>query len=336
MARAPTMEPLHRTLGLTDEEYEQVRAALGRDPNRTELAMYSVMWSEHCSYKSSKIHLKALPTEGPRVLVGPGEDAGVVDLGDGLAAVFKIESHSHPSAIEPYQGAATGVGGIIRDVLSMGARPVALFDPLRFGPLTQARNRMLFAGVVAGIGGYGNCVGVPTVGGEIAFADCHSANPTVNVMCVGVARSDRLMRSRAEGDGNLLVLIGSPTGRDGIGGVSVLASRTLEEDAEASRPSVQIGDPFTEKLLIECCLELVEAGLIEGLQDLGGAGMTCAISESTARAEMGADIDLGSVPLRQAGMEPFEILTSESQERMLAVGPPEHPDPVSAGCEKWG
>jgi phosphoribosylformylglycinamidine synthase subunit PurL len=330
------MEPLHRALGLTDEEYEKVRATLGREPNRTELAMFSVMWSEHCSYKSSKIHLRNLPTEGPAVLVGPGEDAGVVDLGDGLAAVFKMESHSHPSAIEPYQGAATGVGGIVRDVLSMGARPMALMDPLRFGPLTEPRNRLLFAGVVAGIGGYGNCIGVPTVGGEVGFADCHSANPTVNVMCVGLAPTDRLLRSRAEGEGNLLVLIGSRTGRDGIGGVSVLASRTLEDDAETSRPSVQIGDPFTEKLLMECCLELVEAGLLEGLQDLGGAGMTCAVSESAARAGMGADVDLAAVPLRQEGMEPFEILTSESQERMLAVVRPDNLEAVTAVCEKWG
>jgi phosphoribosylformylglycinamidine synthase subunit PurL len=336
MAQAPPTEPLHRALGLTDEEYDRVCSTLGREPNRAELAMYSVMWSEHCSYKSSKIHLRTLPTEGPAVLVGPGEDAGVVDLGDGLAAVFKLESHSHPSAVEPYQGAATGVGGIVRDVLSMGARPVALLDPLRFGPLTEPRNRMLFSGVVAGIGGYGNCIGVPTVGGEVGFAECHSANPTVNVMCVGLARADRLMRSRAEGEGNLLLLIGSRTGRDGIGGVSVLASRTLEADSDASRPSVQIGDPFTGKLLIECCLELVEKGLLEGLQDLGGAGMTCAISESAARAGMGAQIDLAAVPLRQQGMEPFEILTSESQERMLAVVRPDHVDAVRAVCEKWG
>ena len=336
MALAPPLEPLHRALGLTDEEYDQVRTQLGREPNRTELAMFSVMWSEHCSYKSSKVHLKRLPTEGPAVLVGPGEDAGVVDLGDGHAAVFKMESHSHPSAIEPYQGAATGVGGIIRDILSMGARPLALLDPLRFGPLTDPRNRLLFAGVVAGIGGYGNCVGVPTVGGEVAFADCHSENPTVNVMCVGLAPKDRLLRSRAEGEGNLLVLIGSRTGRDGIGGVSVLASRTIEDDAEASRPSVQIGDPFAGKLLIECCLELIEGDLLEGLQDLGGAGMTCAVSESAARAGMGADLDLAAVPLRQHGMEPFEILTSESQERMLAVVRPDNLDRVTALCEKWG
>src|SRR4051812_9966838 len=336
MAEAPPAEPLHRALGLTDEEFDKVVETLGREPNRAELAMYSVMWSEHCSYKSSKVHLKKLPTEGPAVLVGPGEDAGVVDLGDGLAAVFKLESHSHPSAVEPYQGAATGVGGIVRDILSMGARPVALLDPLRFGPLTDQRNRWLFGGVVAGIGGYGNCIGVPTVGGEIAFADCHSANPTVNVMCVGLAPADRLMRGRAEGEGNLLVLIGGRTGRDGIGGVSVLASRTLEDDAEDSRPSVQIGDPFTEKLLIECCLELIDRGLLVGLQDLGGAGLTCAVSESTARAGMGADVDLEAIPLRQEGMEPFEILTSESQERMLAVVTPQHYDEVVAICERWG
>jgi phosphoribosylformylglycinamidine synthase subunit PurL len=336
MAQAPPTEPLHRTLGLTDEEYERVCSTLGRVPARAELAMYSVMWSEHCSYKSSKVHLQTLPTEGPAVLVGPGEDAGVVDLGDGLAAVFKLESHSHPSAVEPYQGAATGVGGIVRDVLSMGARPVALLDPLRFGPLTEPRNRMLFAGVVAGVGGYGNCIGIPTVGGEVGFSDCHSANPTVNVMCVGLAPADRLMRGRAEGEGNLLLLIGSRTGRDGIGGVSVLASRALDEDADASRPSVQIGDPFTEKLLIECCLELTEGGLLEGLQDLGGAGMTCAVSESVARAGMGAEIDLAAVPLRQQGLEPFEVLTSESQERMLAVVRPDRLDAVRAVCERWG
>jgi phosphoribosylformylglycinamidine synthase subunit PurL len=329
-------KPLHRALGLTDDEYDRVVGALGREPNRTELAMYSVMWSEHCSYKSSRVHLRRLPTEGPAVLVGPGEDAGVVDLGDGLAAVFKLESHSHPSAIEPYQGAATGVGGIVRDVLSMGARPVALLDPLRFGPLTEPANRLLFAGVVAGIGGYGNCIGVPTVGGEIAFADCHTANPTVNVMCVGLAPVDRLMRGRAEGPGNLLVLIGGRTGRDGIGGVSVLASQALDADGQDSRPSVQIADPFTEKLLIECCLELVAGGLLAGLQDLGGAGLTCAVSESAARAAAGAEIELDAVPLRQAGLEPFEILTSESQERMLAVVEPEKLASVAAICERWG
>jgi phosphoribosylformylglycinamidine synthase subunit PurL len=329
-------EPLHRALGLTDDELETIRSTLRRDPNRTELAMYAAMWSEHCSYKSSKVHLKTLPTEGDAVLVGPGEDAGVVEIGDGLAAVFKMESHSHPSAIEPYQGAATGVGGIIRDVLSMGARPVALLDPLRFGPLTEPRNRWLFGGVVAGIGGYGNCIGVPTVGGEIGFADCHTANPTVNVMCVGVAKADDLVRARAVDEGGLVVLIGARTGRDGIGGVSVLASRTLDEGAEESRPSVQIGDPFAEKLLVEACLELVRRGLLEGLQDLGGAGLTCAVSESAARAGMGVELDLDAVPLRAPDMEPFEILTSESQERMLAIVSPENLDHVRDVCETWG
>jgi phosphoribosylformylglycinamidine synthase len=330
-------QPLHRALGLTDEELDRIRATLGRAPNRSELAMYAAMWSEHCSYKSSKVHLRALPTAGPQVLVGPGQDAGAVDIGDGLAAVFKMESHSHPSAVEPYQGAATGVGGIVRDIVAMGARPVALLDPLRFGPLTEERNRFLFAGVVAGIGGYGNCIGVPTVGGEIHFAAPHSANPTVNVMCVGIARADRLVTAAHEmREGSSLVLIGAATGRDGIGGVSVLASRTIEDDAADTRPSVQIGDPFAEKLLIEACLELVEGGLLEGLQDLGGAGLTCAVSESASRAGMGAELDLDAVPLREAGLEAFEILTSESQERMLAVVDPSRLQEVHAVCAKWG
>ena len=294
------------------------------------------MWSEHCSYKSSKVWLKTLPSTGPRVLVGPGEDAGVVDLGDGLTCVFKMESHSHPSAIEPYQGAATGVGGIVRDVLSMGARPAALLDPLRFGPLSEPRNRWLFGGVVAGIGGYGNCIGVPTVGGEVKFAPAHSANPTVNVMCLGFARADALLHGRAGSPGDVLVLIGAGTGRDGIGGVSVLASATLEDDAHASRPSVQIGDPFMEKLLIEACLELRERGLLVGLKDLGGAGLTCAVSESAAAVGLGADLDLDAVPTREPGMEPFEVLTSESQERMLAIVAPERVADVLAVCAKWG
>ncbi len=308
---------------------------LGRDPSRAELAMYAVMWSEHCSYKSSKIHLRELPTEGQHILVGPGEDAGVVDLGDGLACVFKLESHSHPSAIEPYQGAATGVGGIVRDVLSMGARPVAILDPLRFGPLDDERNRWLLSGVVAGIGGYGNCIGVPNVGGEVKFASAHSANPTVNAMCVGLAPADRLIHARADA-GTILVLVGSRTGRDGIGGVSVLASATLDESSEEQRPSVQIGDPFAEKLLIEACLEMIEEGLLTGLQDLGGAGVTCAVSESAARGGTGAELDLDAMPLREAGMEAFEILTSESQERMLAIVRPENLDAVVGICEKWG
>jgi len=330
-------QSLYRALGLTDDELDRIRATLGRDPNRTELAMYAAMWSEHCSYKSSKVHLRSLPTEGPRVLVGPGQDAGAVDVGDGLAAVFKMESHSHPSSIEPYQGAATGVGGIVRDVVAMGARPVALLDPLRFGPLTEERNRYLFAGVVAGIGGYGNCIGVPTVGGEVRFAEPHSANPTVNVMCVGIASAARLVTAaRDVQEGSLMVLIGAATGRDGIGGVSVLASRTIEEDAAESRPSVQIGDPFAEKLLIETCLELVAEDLLEGLQDLGGAGLICAVSESAARAALGAELDLDAVPAREPGLEAFEILTSESQERMLAIVHPSRLDEVRSVCARWG
>jgi phosphoribosylformylglycinamidine synthase len=309
VSAAGSSEPLHRQLGLRDDELEMIRDALGRDPNRTELAMYAAMWSEHCSYKSSKVHLRTLPTEGPAVLVGPGQDAGAVDVGDGFAAVFKMESHSHPSAIEPYQGAATGVGGIVRDIVSMGARPVALLDPLMFGPLEDERNRWLLEGVVAGIGGYGNCIGVPTVGGEVRFAAPHSANPAVNVLCVG---------------------------RDGIGGVSVLASATIEEGSEGSRPSVQIGDPFAEKLLIEASLELIDQDLLEGLQDLGGAGLTCAVSESAARAGLGAVLNLDAVPLREQGMEAFEILTSESQERMLAIVHPSNLERVRAVCAKWG
>jgi phosphoribosylformylglycinamidine synthase subunit PurL len=330
-------DALHRQLGLTDDELGSIVEMLGRDPNPTELAMYAAMWSEHCSYKSSKAHLRTLPTEGPTVLVGPGEDAGAVDVGDGIAVVFKMESHSHPSAVEPYQGAATGVGGIVRDIISMGARPIALLDPLRFGPLGDERNRWLIEGVVAGIGGYGNCIGVPTVGGEVHFGDAHSANPTVNVMCVGVARTDRLVTAAREvHEGSLLVLFGAATGRDGIGGVSVLASRTLEEGSEESRPSVQIGDPFAGKLLIEASLELIERDLLEGLQDLGGAGLTCAVSESASRARLGAELDLDAVPLREPGLEPFEILTSESQERMLAIVAPARLEGVRDVCGRWG
>ncbi|HEX9123668.1 MAG TPA: phosphoribosylformylglycinamidine synthase subunit PurL [Actinomycetota bacterium] len=330
-------QPLHLALGLTDDELDRIRQTLGRDPNPNELAMYAAMWSEHCSYKSSKVHLRRLPTEGPQVLVGPGQDAGAVDIGDGLAVVFKMESHSHPSAVEPYQGAATGVGGIVRDIVAMGARPIALLDPLRFGPLTDERNRFLFSGVVAGIGGYGNCIGVPTVGGEVHFAEPHGANPTVNVMCVGIAQADRLVTSAREvHEGSLLLLFGAATGRDGIGGVSVLASRTLEEGSEESRPSVQIGDPFAEKLLIEASLELVERDVLEGLQDLGGAGLTCAVSESAARARMGADLDLDAVPLREPSLQAFEILTSESQERMLAIVRPDRLEEAREVCARWG
>jgi phosphoribosylformylglycinamidine synthase subunit PurL len=329
-------EPLYRALGLTDDENELIAEKLGRQPNDAELAMFAAMWSEHCSYKSSKVHLRTLPTRGAQVLVGPGLDAGVIDLGDGLACVFKMESHSHPSAIEPFQGAATGVGGIIRDVLSMGARPVALLDPLRFGPLDDARNRYLLSGVVAGIGQYGNSIGVATVGGEVKFASCHGDNPTVNVMCVGLVDAGRLIGGGKGDVGNVLLLIGASTGRDGIGGVSVLASRTLDKDAHRSRPSVQIGDPFAEKLLIEACLELAGRGLLDGLQDLGGAGLTCAVSETAARRGAGVDLDLDQVVLREPGMEPFEILTSESQERMLAVVRPDDLDAALDVCAKWG
>ena len=267
------MEPLHRRLGLTDDEYASVVELLGRDPTDVELAMFAVMWSEHCSYKSSRGHLRGLPTEAPWVLVGPGEGAGVIDVGDGLAVALRIESHNHPSAVEPYQGAATGVGGIIRDIFSMGARPIALMDPLRFGPLDDARTRYLFEGVVSGISGYGNAVGVPTVGGEVVFDDCYRENPLVNVLCLGLLPHERLVLARARGAGNLAVLLGSSTGRDGIGGASVLASAGFEEGAEEKRPSVQVGDPLEEKKLIEACLALLDAGLAVGVQDLGAAGL---------------------------------------------------------------
>ena len=278
-------EPLHRSLGLTDDELDKIIEILGREPNHLELAMYSVMWSEHCSYKSSRIHLKRLPTEGKNVLVGPGENAGVIDVGDGIAIALRIESHNHPSYIEPYQGAATGVGGIIRDIFTMGARPIAIMDPLRFGPLEDARSRWVAEGVVSGISGYGNSVGVPNVGGEIVFDETYMGNPLVNVLCVGILPKERLVLGQASGIGNLAVLLGSTTGRDGIGGVSVLASAGFgdeEEDAE-KRPSVQVGDPFEEKRLIEGCLELLDEGLVVGIQDLGGAGLTCAASETASR-----------------------------------------------------
>jgi phosphoribosylformylglycinamidine synthase II len=327
---------LARSLALTDAEYERIVATLGREPTTAELAMYAAMWSEHCSYKSSRVHLATLPTEGPAVLVGPGENAGVVDVGDGLVAVFKLESHNHPSAVEPVQGAATGVGGIVRDVLATGARPVALLDPLRFGELDSFRARWLLGGVVAGISRYGNSIGVPTVGGEVAFDPCYADNPLVNVLCLGIARRDRVVRARAGAPGDVGLLLGARTGRDGIGGVSVLASRPLGADAEERRPSVQVGDPFAEKLLVEACLELVERDLLVGLQDLGGAGLTCATSEMASRAGLGMELDLDAVPLREPDMEAFEILTSESQERMFAIVRPERVEEVVALCRRWG
>ncbi len=331
-------EPLHRTLGLTDDELEAIQALLGREPNNLELAMYAVMWSEHCSYKSSRIHLRRLPTEGECVLVGPGENAGVVDLGDGIAAAFRIESHNHPSAIELYQGAATGVGGIIRDVFTMGARPIALMDPLRFGSLDDTRSRWIAERVVGGISGYGNSVGVPTVGGEVVFDPTYAGNPLVNVLCVGLLRSDGIVLARATGEGNLAVLLGASTGRDGIGGVSVLASAGFGDDeAEADkRPNVQVGDPFEEKRLLEACLALLDARLVVGIQDLGGAGLTCATSETASRAGTGMDVDVSAVPLREPGMGPVEIMTSESQERMLAIVRSDDLDETLDICAKWG
>jgi phosphoribosylformylglycinamidine synthase II len=309
---------------------------LGREPSRAELAMFSLMWSEHCSYKSSKVHLRRLPSTGARVLQGPGENAGVVDLGDGVAAVFKIESHNHPSFVEPFQGAATGVGGIIRDILAMGARPAASLNSLRFGDPAEPSQRRLVEGVVAGIGHYGNCVGVATVGGEVSFDPCYAGNPLVNALTVGFMPADRLLSGRAEQPGDLAVLMGAKTGRDGIGGASVLASASFEEGDHAKRPNVQVGDPFQEKLLIEACLELAEGGLLRGLQDLGAAGISCAVAEVAARAGMGMEVDLDAVPLREPSMEAWEVLVSESQERMLALVAPDRLDDVLEVCRRWG
>src|SRR6476469_8792227 len=327
--------PLHRQLGMTDDELAAVIDELGREPTHLELAMYSVMWSEHCSYKSSRPHLGRFPTEAPWVLVGPGEGAGVIDVGDGVAVAVRIESHNHPSAFEPYQGAATGVGGISRDIFSMGARPIALMDPLRFGPLDDPRTRYLFEGVVSGISGYGNAVGVPTVGGELVFDECYRDNPLVNVFCLGTLPIDRLVLARAEGAGNLAVLLGASTGRDGIGGASVLASAGFEEGSEAKRPSVQVGDPFEEKRLIEACIELLDRGLAVGVQDLGAAGLSCAASETAAKTGVGMDVDIARMPKREPGMNGVEVMTSESQERMLAIVTPANLDAVLELCRRW-
>ena len=327
--------PVHRALGLTDLELEAIRAKLGREPNHLELAMFSVMWSEHCSYKSSRPLLRTLPTGGDDVVAGPGEQAGVVRIGDGLAVAFKIESHNHPSAVEPYQGAATGVGGILRDIFAMGARPIAVLDALRFGDPTDPRTRHLVDGVVRGVGGYGNCVGVPTVGGELVFDPSYQGNPLVNVMAIGLVEEHRIMRASADRPGDLVVLYGSATGRDGIGGASVLASATFSDDDPSRRPSVQIGDPFAEKLLIEATLELIDRGLVESVQDLGAAGITCATSETADRGGTGMRIDLDAIPRREPGMEPFEVMISESQERMLAIVAPDRFDAVRGVCERW-
>ncbi len=327
--------PLYAALGMTAQEYESVCEILGREPKPAELAMYSVMWSEHCSYKSSRAHLRRFPTEAPWVVVGPGENAGVVDLGDGWLAALRIESHNHPSFVEPYQGAATGVGGILRDVFTMGARPIALWDQIRFGPLDDPHNRYLFSGVVAGVGGYGNAVGVPTVGGEVAFEDCYSGNPLVNVMCLGVMRREQLVLGTAGTPGTKAVLLGAATGRDGIGGASVLASAGFDEASLDKRPSVQVGDPFEEKKLIEACLELYERNLVVGVQDLGAAGLSCATSEPAGRAGTGLDFDLDHVHVREPGMTAAELLMSESQERMMAFVEPEHLSDVLAVADKW-
>lgn len=329
-------KPLHRSLGLTDEEANVINEILGRQANPLELAMYSVMWSEHCSYKSSRLHLKRLPTEAPWVLVGPGENAGVVDVGDEIAVAIRIESHNHPSAIEPYQGAATGVGGILRDIFTMGARPIALMDSLRFGPLDDPKSRWIAEGVVSGVSGYGNAVGVPTVGGETVFDSTYKENPLVNVLCLGVLPTDRLVLGQASGIGNLAVLLGNSTGRDGIGGVSVLASAGFsEEDDSAKRPSVQVGDPYEEKRLIEACLALLDEKLVIGIQDLGGAGLTCATSETASRGGVGMDVDISAIPCRELGMEPYEIMTSESQERMLAIVEPKNLKRVLEISNQW-
>ena len=325
----------HRELGLTDAEYDGICERLGRDPNALELAVFSLMWSEHCAYKHSKKLLRMLPTEGPHVLMGPGENAGVVDVGDGLAVAFKVESHNHPSAVEPFQGAATGVGGILRDIFAVGARPIAVLDSLRFGELDSARSRYLFDGAVKGIGHYGNSIGVPTVGGEVYFEAAYEQNCLVNAMCVGIARRERLIRSAAAGVGNSLVLLGARTGRDGIGGASVLASAELSEDDASKRPTVQIGDPFEESKLVECCLELLDRELLASLQDLGAAGLSSSSSEMASKGEVGLDIDVSRVPLREADMEPFEIMISESQERMLCVVEPQRLDDVLALCARW-
>ena len=332
---APATAELAREHGLSEEEYRRILDSLGRTPNLTELGIFAALWSEHCSYKSSRVHLRKLPTSGPRVVQGPGENAGVVELGEGWVTVFKMESHNHPSFIEPYQGAATGVGGILRDVFTMGARPIMLLDSLRFGALEAPRMTHLVDGVVRGIGDYGNCVGVPTVGGEVDFHPSYNGNVLVNAMCVGVARADGLFFGRASGPGNRVVYLGSKTGRDGIHGAT-MASDVFDETASEKRPTVQVGDPFTEKLLIECCLELMDKGLVVGIQDMGAAGLTSSAFEMAARAGCGLTLDLSLVPAREKGMSPYELMLSESQERMLLVVSPASVQAVLDVCHRWG
>ncbi|MEI8066256.1 MAG: phosphoribosylformylglycinamidine synthase subunit PurL [Actinomycetes bacterium] len=327
-----------RELGLKEDEYDRIKTILGRRPTSSELAMYSVMWSEHCSYKSSKVHLKQFGDKAPHsdaLLVGIGENAGVVDIGQGYAVTFKIESHNHPSFIEPYQGAATGVGGIVRDILTMGARPIAVMDPLRFGPADAPDTHRVLPGIVAGIGGYGNCLGLPNIGGEIVFDETYAGNPLVNALCVGVMRHEDIKLAKAHGTGNLVVLFGAKTGGDGIGGVSVLASETFNSAKPTKRPSVQVGDPFAEKVLIECSLEIFHEDLVVGIQDLGGAGLSCATSELASAGSGGMNIQLEKVPLRDPSLSPEEILMSESQERMCAIVEPSKIKRFLAICKKW-
>jgi len=336
--QTPDHEQPYADLGLKEDEYQRIRDILGRRPTSSELAMYSVMWSEHCSYKSSKVHLRQFGEKKPEtdaLLVGIGENAGVVDIGDGWAVTFKVESHNHPSYVEPYQGAATGVGGIVRDILSMGARPLAVMDPLRFGPADAEDTRRVLPGVVAGVGGYGNCLGLPNIGGEVVFDESYAGNPLVNALCVGSMRHEDIHLASAKGVGNLVVLYGARTGGDGIGGVSVLASETFDDEGPAKRPSVQVGDPFMEKLLIEATLEVLHAGLVEGIQDLGGAGISCATSELASNGEGGMHVWLDRVLLRDPTLSPEEILMSESQERMCAIVRPEKFEAFMDYCRKW-
>ncbi|MEQ8935340.1 MAG: phosphoribosylformylglycinamidine synthase subunit PurL, partial [Amphiplicatus sp.] len=321
--------------GLKPDEYDQIKAHIGREPNLLELGIFSVMWSEHCSYKSSRRHLKKLPTSAPWVICGPGENAGVIDIGGGLAAIFKMESHNHPSYIEPYQGAATGVGGIMRDVFTMGARPVANMNALRFGAMDHAKTRHLVGGVVSGIGGYGNCMGVPTVGGETNFHEGYNNNILVNAMTVGIAEKDRIFYSAARGAGNPVVYVGSKTGRDGIHGAT-MASAEFDEESDGKRPTVQVGDPFTEKLLLEACLELMASDAIVAIQDMGAAGLTSSSVEMAAKGGGGFDLDLDKVPQRETGMSAYEMMLSESQERMLMVLKPGKEDAARTIFEKWG
>jgi len=334
MTSDPITDSLLERHGLTREEYQRILDALGRTPTLTELGIFSVMWSEHCSYKSSRVHLKTLPTTGPRVLQGPGENAGAVDIGDGLAAVFKIESHNHPSFIEPYQGAATGVGGIIRDIFTMGARPIALLNSLRFGRLDDPLVRRTMAGVVAGIGGYGNSIGIPTVGGEIAFDESYTGNPLVNVFCLGISRADEIIKGTASGEGNAVYYVGAKTGRDGIHGAT-MASAEFDDKSAEKRPAVQVGDPFMEKLLLEACLEVMKTDALVGIQDMGAAGLTCSTCEMAARGGAGIEIDVAHVPQRETDMTPYEIMLSESQERMLLVVKKGREAEVERIFDKW-